>query len=88
MTAHDPKPTSRNEDHSGQGVSPWRSQSCRVPAIGKSGGVFDFGNAVLQSNNATQVGVAIGGNSGITFGNAGNASVNQSLYQANVSSIS
>jgi hypothetical protein len=32
--------------------------------------------------------VAIGGNSGITFGNAGNASVNQSLYQANVSSIS
>ena len=52
------------------------------------GGVFDFGNIVLQSNNATQVGAAVGGLSGITFGNAGNASVTQLLGQANVSSIS
>jgi len=49
------------------------------------GGVFDFGNIVAQANNATQVGVALGGTSGI--GNAGNASVTQLLGQANVSSI-
>lgn len=52
------------------------------------GGVFDFGNLVAQANTATQVGAAVGGTSGITFGNAGNASVTQVLGQANVSSIS
>ena len=52
------------------------------------GGLFDFGNIVAQANNATQVGVALGGTSGITGGNAGNASVAQLLGQANVSSIS
>ena len=52
------------------------------------GGLFDFGNLVAQGNNATQVGVALGGASGITGGNAGNASVAQLLGQANVSSIS
>ena len=52
------------------------------------GGVFDFGNIVAQANNATQVGVALGGTSGITGGNAGNATVAQLLGQANVSSIS
>ena len=51
-------------------------------------GLFDFGNIVAQANNATQVGVALGGTSGITGGNAGNASVAQLLGQANVSSIS
>ncbi len=53
-----------------------------------SGGFFDFGNIVAQANNATQVGVALGGTSGITGGNAGNATVAQLLGQANVSSIS
>ena len=48
---------------------------------------FDFGNIVTQTNIATQVGVAVGGISGITGGNAGNATVAQLLAQANVSSI-
>jgi len=52
------------------------------------GGLFDFGNIVIQPNIATQVGVAVGGVSGITGGNAGNASVTQSLGQLNFSSIS
>jgi len=51
------------------------------------GGFFDFGNIVTQTNIATQVGVAVGGISGITGGNAGNATVAQLLAQANVSSI-
>ena len=51
------------------------------------GGFFDFGNIVTQTNIATQVGVAVGGVSGITGGNAGNATVAQLLAQANVSSI-
>ena len=51
------------------------------------GGFFDFGNIVSQTNIATQVGVAVGGISGITGGNAGNATVAQLLAQANVSSI-
>ena len=51
------------------------------------GGVFDFGNIVIQPNIATQVGVAVGGISGINFGNAGNASVQQLLGQASVSTI-
>jgi hypothetical protein len=51
------------------------------------GGVFDFGNTVAQANNATQVGLALGGTSGITFGNAGNAAVAQTLGQSNVSTI-
>ena len=51
------------------------------------GGFFDFGNIVTQTNIATQVGVAAGGISGITGGNAGNASVAQLLAQANFSSI-
>ena len=51
------------------------------------GGVFDFGNIVAQANNATQVGVALGGTSGITLGNAGNANLFQQLGQANVSFI-
>ena len=50
-----------------------------------SGGFFDFGNIVAQANNATQVGVALGGNGGIA---GGNATVAQLLGQANVSSIS
>jgi hypothetical protein len=53
-----------------------------------SGGFFDFGNTVAQANNATQVGLAFGGISGVTSDNAGNASVAQLLGQANVSSIS
>ena len=52
------------------------------------GGFLDFGNIVAQANTATQVGVALGGTSGITGGNAGNASVAQLLGQLNVSSIS
>jgi hypothetical protein len=52
------------------------------------GGFFDFGNIVTQTNIATQVGVAVGGISGITGANAGNASVAQLLAQANFSSIS
>ena len=51
------------------------------------GGAFDFGNAVFQQNNATQVGLALGGLSGITLGSAGNAAVAQQLGQANVSTI-
>ena len=51
------------------------------------GGAFDFFNTVFQQNNATQVGLALGGTSGITGGNAGNALVQQSLGQANVSTI-
>jgi len=51
------------------------------------GGFFDFGNIVTQTNIATQVGVAVGGISGITGGNAGNASVTQLLGQLNFSSI-
>ncbi len=53
-----------------------------------SGGFLDFGNIVAQANNATQVGLAVGGTSGITGGSAGNATVAQLLGQANVSSIS
>jgi len=48
------------------------------------GGAFDFGNAVFQQNNATQVGLALGG---LTLGSAGNAAVAQQLGQANVSTI-
>jgi hypothetical protein len=51
------------------------------------GGLFDFGNIVVQPNIATQVGVAVGGISGITGGNAGNATVAQSLGQLNFSTI-
>ena len=51
------------------------------------GGFFDFGNIVTQTNIATQVGVAVGGISGITGGNAGNATVAQLLAQANFSWI-
>jgi hypothetical protein len=51
------------------------------------GGVFDFGNIVIQPNISTQVGVAVGGISGITGGNAGSASVTQLLGQLNFSSI-
>jgi hypothetical protein len=51
------------------------------------GGFLDFGNIVIQPNIATQVGVAVGGISGITGGNAGNASVTQLLGQLNFSSI-
>jgi hypothetical protein len=51
------------------------------------GGLFDFRNIVAQANNATQVGVALGGTSGITYGSAGNASVQQVLGQSNVSTI-
>jgi hypothetical protein len=51
------------------------------------GGLFDFGNIVVQPNIATQVGVAVGGISGITGGNAGVASVTQALGQLNFSSI-
>ena len=51
------------------------------------GGFFNFGNVVTQTNIATQVGVAIGGISGITGGNAGNATVAQLLGQANFSFI-
>jgi hypothetical protein len=64
---------------------------CRKPVkvmLSGKPAVFDFGNIVAQANNATQVGVALGGTSGITGGNAGNASVAQLLDQANVSSIS
>ena len=43
------------------------------------GGAFDFGNAVFQQNNATQVGLALGGLSGITLGSAGNAAAAQQL---------
>ena len=49
------------------------------------GGLFDFGNIVVQPNIATQIGVAVGG-PGI-FGNGGNATVAQLLGQLNVSSI-
>ena len=50
------------------------------------GGLFDFGNIVIQPNIATQVGVAVGGIGGIG-GNGGNASVAQLLGQLNASSI-
>ena len=39
-------------------------------------GAFDFGNAVFQQNNATQVGLALGG---LTLGSAGNAAVARQL---------
>jgi hypothetical protein len=52
-----------------------------------SGGFFNFGNTVTQTNNATQVGVALGGTSFLTGGSAGNASIAQLLGQSNVSSI-
>ncbi len=51
------------------------------------GGFFNFANIVTQTNNAQQVGAAVGGNSFITFGNAGNAAVAQVLGQANLSHI-
>jgi hypothetical protein len=51
------------------------------------GGFFNFGNRVTQMNSAQQVGAAVGGNSFITFGNAGNAAVQQLLGQANLSNI-
>ena len=51
------------------------------------GGFFNFGNRVTQTNSGQQVGAAVGGNSFITFGNAGNAAVAQWLGQANVSII-
>jgi hypothetical protein len=50
-----------------------------------SGGLFDFGNIVIQPSIGLQVGVALGG--GITFGNAGSAAVQQVLSQGNVSAI-
>ena len=49
------------------------------------GGFLNFGSLVTQTNIATQVGVAVGGISGLTGGNAGNASVAQLLAQANFS---
>jgi hypothetical protein len=51
------------------------------------GGVFDFGNIITQTNIATQVGVALGGISGIAAGPAGNASVAQLLGQLNFNSL-
>jgi len=51
------------------------------------GGFFDFGNIVTQVNLATQIGVAIGGISIGTGGNAGNAAVGQVLGQLNFSNI-
>ena len=49
------------------------------------GGVWNFGNIVTQTNVATQIGVAVGGTSFFTGGNAGNAAVGQLLGQANYS---
>jgi hypothetical protein len=51
-----------------------------------SGGFLNFNNLIAQSNTATQVGAAVGGNGGF-FGNGGSATVAQALGQANVSSI-
>jgi hypothetical protein len=51
------------------------------------GGFFNFGNIVTQTNIATQVGVAVGGISVLTGGNAGNAAVQQVLGQLNFSNI-
>jgi len=51
------------------------------------GGFLHFGNIVTQTNTATQVGVAIGGLSGLTGGNAGNATVAQLLGQGNFNFI-
>jgi len=51
------------------------------------GGIFDFHNTVTQLNAAEQVGVAVGGQSFITGGNAGNAAVQQVLGQLNFSNI-
>ena len=51
------------------------------------GGFFNFGNIVTQTNVATQVGIAVGGISVFTGGNAGNAAVQQVLGQVNFSHI-
>jgi hypothetical protein len=45
--------------------------------------LFVLPNIVTQTNTATQVGIALGGISGLTGGNAGNATVAQLLGQAN-----
>src|SRR5260370_24333012 len=51
------------------------------------GGLFDFGNIVVQPNIATQVGVAVGGISGITGGNARHANLPQWLCLLKFSSL-
>jgi hypothetical protein len=48
---------------------------------------LSFPNIVTQTNTATQVGIAVGGVSGLTGGNAGNAAVAQLLGVANFSLI-